>query len=69
MRDTLESISTAAILTTYVINKWSAGCQVFKKIDDYNKFMELCKDSANIYGNGFTYTLITEKELRNHLDS
>jgi len=54
---------------SYVINKWSAGCQVFKKIEDYNKFMELCKDSAKIYGNGFTYTLITEKDLRYHLDS
>jgi len=54
---------------SYVINKWSAGCQVFKKIEDYNKFIELCKESAKIYGNGFTYTLITEKDLRNHLDS
>ena len=54
---------------SYVINKWSAGCQVFKKIEDYNNFMELCKESAKIYGNGFTYTLITEKDLRNHLDS
>jgi len=54
---------------SYVINKWSAGCQVFKKIEDYDKFMELCKDSAKIYGNSFTYTLITEKELRNHIDS
>lgn len=54
---------------SYTINKWSAGCQVFKKIKDYNKFLKLCEDSAEIYGNGFTYTLITEKDLRNHLDS
>ena len=54
---------------SYVINKWSAGCQVFKKIEDYNKFMELCKDSAKIYGNSFTYTLIDEKDLRKHLIS
>ena len=54
---------------SYVINKWSAGCQVFKKIEDYNKFMELCKDSAKIYGNSFTYTLIDEKDLRKHLNS
>ena len=54
---------------SYVINKWSAGCQVFKRIEDYNKFMELCRESARIYGNNFTYTLITEKDLRNHLDS
>ncbi len=54
---------------SYVINKWSAGCQVFKKIEDYNKFIGLCKDSAKIYGNGFSYTLITEKDLRKHLNA
>ena len=54
---------------SYIVNRWSAGCQVFKKIEDYNNFMELCKESAKIYGNSFTYTLITEKELRNHLNS
>ena len=54
---------------SYAVNKWSAGCQVFKKIDDYDKFMELCRESAKIYGNSFTYTLIDEKDLRKHLDS
>ena len=54
---------------SYLVNRWSAGCQVFKKIEDYNNFMELCKESAKIYGDSFTYTLITEKELRNHLNS
>jgi len=53
---------------SYVVNRWSAGCQVFKRIEDYNKFMEICKASANIYGNGFTYTLIHEKDLRHHLN-
>jgi len=54
---------------SYVINKWSAGCQVFKKVEDYNKFIELCQDSAKIYGNSFTYTLIQEKDLRKHLEA
>tara|TARA_Y100001973_G_C5177810_1_gene323099 strand:+ start:536 stop:1003 length:468 start_codon:yes stop_codon:yes gene_type:complete len=54
---------------SYIINKWSAGCQVFKKIEDYNKFIKLCEDSAEIYGNSFTYTLIDEKDLRKHLNS
>jgi len=53
---------------SYVINKWSAGCQVFKKVEDYNNFIEACRESAKIYGNAFTYTLITEKDLRKHLD-
>ena len=53
---------------SYVVNKWSAGCQVFKKVEDYNSFIEVCKESAKIYGNSFTYTLIEEKDLRKHLD-
>ena len=40
------------------VNKWSAGCQVFKNVYDYNIFIALCKKSAEIYGNGFTYTLL-----------
>ena len=54
---------------SYAVNKWSAGCQVFKKIDDYNKFIDLCKKSSKIYGNAFTYTLIDEKDLRKHLNA
>ena len=54
---------------SYVVNRWSAGCQVFKKIEDYNNFIQVCKDSAKIYGNSFTYTLIEEKDLRKHLNS
>jgi len=54
---------------SYVINKWSAGCQVFKKIEDYNNFIQVCKDSAKLYGNSFTYTLIDEKDLRKHTNT
>ena len=54
---------------SYVINKWSAGCQVFKKVEDFKTFMELCRDSAKLYGPKFTYTLIDEKDFRKHLDS
>jgi hypothetical protein len=54
---------------SYVVNKWSAGCQVFKKVDDFNAFMDLCRDSAKVYGPKFTYTLIEEKDLRKHLNS
>ena len=54
---------------SYLVNRWSAGCQVFQAVDEYIGFIDLCKESAAIYGNSFTYTLITEKELRNHLNS
>lgn len=45
------------------INKWSAGCQVFSDVKDYNAFMYLCKKQAELYGNNFTYTLINESDL------
>jgi hypothetical protein len=54
---------------SYEINKWSAGCQVFKKVDDFNALMDLCRESAKVYGPKFTYTLIDEKDLRKHLNS
>ena len=53
---------------SYLVNKWSAGCQVFQKIEDYKEFMELCKNSSALYGNSFSYTLVTEQDLRKHLD-
>ena len=53
---------------SYLVNRWSAGCQVFQKIEDYKEFMELCKNSSALYGNSFSYTLVTEQELRKHTD-
>lgn len=46
-----------------VVEKWSAGCQVFKKIDDFNDFMGLCRTSSGVWGNSFTYTLIKNEDL------
>ena len=40
------------------VGVWSAGCQVFKNLCDYNLFMALCKKSAELYGDTFTYTLL-----------
>ena len=54
---------------SYIVDKWSAGCQVFKRVEDYNSFIQICKDSSEIYGNSFTYTLVYEKDLRKHLSS
>lgn len=46
-----------------VVEKWSAGCQVFKRVDDYNLFMDICRKSAKLYGNSFTYTLLEELDF------
>jgi hypothetical protein len=45
------------------VENWSEGCQVFKKVLDFNLFMSICKKSAEIYGNSFTYTLIESKDI------
>ncbi|KAA1247915.1 hypothetical protein [Aquimarina sp. RZ0] len=48
-----------------VVEKWSAGCQVFKDVQDFNFFIEICKKSASIYENSFTYTLLEEADFMN----
>ena len=46
------------------VDKWSAGCQVFKKAADFKEFMNYCNKSASMYGDGFTYTLLEELDFR-----
>ncbi len=46
-----------------LVNKWSAGCQVFKNASDFSQFMATVKESAKRLGNSFTYTLIESTEL------
>lgn len=41
----------------------SAGCQVFQSSKDFYEFMDTCQQSADKWGNSFTYTLIEEKDL------
>jgi hypothetical protein len=45
------------------VNKWSAGCQVFQKSDDFQEFMQLTDKHKERYGNKFTYTLLDERAL------
>ena len=49
--------------TRTTIDGYSAGCQVFNNPKDFSEFMKLVEKSASIYGNKFTYTLITEDDL------
>lgn len=50
--------------STKFIDKYSAGCQVFKDADDFYVFMQLCRHHAKLYGNSFSYTLIDFRSLR-----
>lgn len=45
------------------IDNWSAGCQVFKRKNEFNKFLNLCKKAKDRWGNSFTYTLLEEQDL------
>lgn len=45
------------------VDKWSAGCQVFKRVADFNTVMKLAEEQRKRYGNKFTYTLLDAVEV------
>ena len=46
------------------IGSYSAGCQVFKSYRNFNEFMSYIQKSKSLFGNSFTYTLITTDDLK-----
>lgn len=48
--------------STWVEN-WSEGCQVFKRVKDFDVFMKICKKASKIHGNSFSYTLLESKDI------
>jgi hypothetical protein len=48
---------------TKIVDKFSAGCQVFEDANDFNLFMGLCERHKQLYGNFFTYTLLDYRAL------
>ena len=49
--------------SAYVEN-WSEGCQVFKRVKDFNEFMTICRKSRDVHGNRFTYTLLESSDIK-----
>jgi hypothetical protein len=49
--------------TTKTVDNYSAGCQVFANINEFNLFMQLCEKHKQLYGNSFTYTLIDKRAI------
>jgi hypothetical protein len=45
--------------TTKTIDNFSAGCQVFANAEDFSVFLQLAERHKNLYGNSFTYTLLS----------
>jgi len=48
-----------------VVGKWSAGCMVIASSVNFKEFMTICKNSKEIWGNKFSFTLIKEEDLDN----
>ena len=57
------NIHHAGADSTYV-NDWSMGCQVFKKLKDFEEFMKICRMARDIHGNSFSYTLIESNDIK-----
>jgi hypothetical protein len=49
--------------STWVEN-WSAGCQVFKRVKDFDVFMAIVKKASKIHGNSFSYTLLNSTDIK-----
>jgi len=45
------------------VENWSEGCQVFKRVKDFDSFMSICKKASKIHGNKFSYTLIESTDI------
>lgn len=46
------------------VEGWSEGCNVFKRVKDFDLFMSICKKAVKIHGNKFTYTLIESTDIQ-----
>ena len=56
------NIHKSGLDSTWVEN-WSAGCQVFKRVKDFDAFLKICKKAKTIHGNKFSYTLLDSKDF------
>ena len=45
------------------VENWSEGCQVFKRVKDFNEFMAIIDKAAALHGNSFTYTLLESTDI------
>lgn len=56
------NIHKAGMDSTWVDN-WSHGCQVFKRVKDFDVFMSICRKASKIHGNHFSYTLLNSTDI------
>jgi len=48
---------------SYYVDKWSAGCQVFKEVKDFDFTMNLCEEYKKKHENFFDYFLLNQKDF------
>ena len=48
---------------SYQVDKWSAGCMVFKSSYHIEDFLTICEHSAELYGDTFSLTLVTVSSI------
>lgn len=48
---------------SFVVGKWSAGCQVVRAPWDFDLIMAICRRSAVDWGAKFSYTLLNESDV------
>lgn len=46
------------------VENWSEGCQVFKRVKDFDAFLSICRKAAKIHGNKFSYTLLESTDIK-----
>ena len=49
---------------TLMVERHSAGCQVFAHADHYEQFFKLCRLHERLHGNQFTYSLVDFRRMR-----
>ena len=52
------------ITESQYVENWSEGCQVFKRVKNFNEFMTICKKASAIHGNKFSYTLLESADIK-----
>ena len=58
-----KAYSSGAGKNTYGVVNWSEGCQVFQDPKCLNQYFDLCEVHKEKYGNSFSYTLITSRDV------
>lgn len=52
-----------AVRPSVQVDKWSAGCQVVQDPEHHRFLLSLAKRARALYGNGFSYTLLLERDF------